>query len=57
VGDYDHTSLDAEMSGLYKALARSAGKRHIVLGDATHYAQFERRREDLFGEVQLFLEG
>ena len=57
MGDHDHTSLDAEMSGLYKALARSAGKRHIVLGDATHYAQFERRREDLFGEVQLFLEG
>ena len=57
VGDHDHTSLDAEVSGLYKALTKSAGKRHIVLGDATHYAQFERCREELFGEVQLFLEG
>ena len=30
-------------------------KRYIIIGDATHFFQFERRREELFREVQLFL--
>jgi pimeloyl-ACP methyl ester carboxylesterase len=52
----DLVSKDAEAQGLYRALTASTGKRYVVLGDATHFAQFEKRREALFGEVQLFLE-
>ncbi len=55
-GDHDRSSLDPEASGLFRALTRSPGKRYIVLGDATHFLQFERRRIELFKETQLFLE-
>ena len=54
--EYDLVARDAEAQGLYRALTASPGKRYVVLGDATHFAQFEKRREALFGEVQLFLE-
>ena len=54
--EYDLVAKDAEAQGLYRALTASPGKRYVVLGDATHFMQFEKRREALFGEVQLFLE-
>ncbi|MDP7169068.1 MAG: alpha/beta fold hydrolase [Nitrospinota bacterium] len=56
-GDHDRGSLDPEANGLYKALTASRGKRHVIIGDATHFIQFERRHEELYGEVRLFLEG
>ena len=56
-GDHDRSSLDPEANGLYKALTASRGKRHVIIGDATHFIQFERRHEELYGEVRLFLEG
>lgn len=56
-GDHDRSSLDPEANGLFKALTASRGKRHVIIGDATHFIQYEKRREELFGEVQLFLEG
>ncbi len=54
--EHDLVAKDAEAQGLFRALTASAGKRYVVLGDATHFMQFEKRREALFGEVQLFLE-
>ena len=54
--EHDLVARDAEAQGLYRALTASPGKRYVVLGDATHFVQFEKRREALFGEVQLFLE-
>jgi len=55
-GDHDQSSRDFEASGLFRALTKSRGKRYIIIGDATHFLQYERRREELFTEAQLFLE-
>jgi pimeloyl-ACP methyl ester carboxylesterase len=54
--EYDLVSKDAEAQRLFGALGSSPGKRYAVLGGATHFAQYEKRRGDLFGEVQGFLE-
>ncbi len=54
--EYDLVSKDAEAQELFGALRSSPGKRYVVLGGATHFAQYEKRRGDLFGEVQGFLE-
>ncbi|MFC1491485.1 alpha/beta fold hydrolase [Nitrospinota bacterium] len=56
-GDHDRSSTDPEANGLFKALTASRGKRHVIIGDATHFIQFEKRHEELYSEVQLFLEG
>lgn len=55
-GEHDLVSEDKEAQRLFRLLARTSGKRYVVIGDATHFVQFERRREDLFREVQNFLE-
>ncbi|MBE17684.1 MAG: hypothetical protein CMH79_02870 [Nitrospinae bacterium] len=55
-GDHDRSSLDPEFFGLYKALRNSEGKRMIIFGDATHFAQFEWCRKEFMCEVQNFLE-
>ena len=55
-GDHDQSCRAADVSGLFRALTGSRGKRYVVIGDATHFLQFERRREELFREVQLFIE-
>ncbi len=31
-------------------------KRFVVIGDGTHYMEFEKRREELYREVENFLE-
>ena len=56
-GDHDRSSTDPVFAAVYRALVNSRGKRSIVLGDATHFAQYEWCRETLFSEVQNFLEG
>lgn len=56
LGDHDQSCREAEVAGLFRALAASRGKRQVIIGDATHFLQLERRREELFREVQLFLE-
>ncbi|HBK78449.1 MAG TPA: hypothetical protein DDZ83_01990 [Nitrospinae bacterium] len=56
-GDHDRSSLDPEANGLFKALTGSRGKRHIIMGDGTHFIQYEKRREELYSQVQLFMEG
>ncbi len=55
-GDHDRSSLDPEFFGLFKALRNSEGKRMIIFGDATHFAQYEWCRKEFMGEIQNFLE-
>ncbi|MDA1000363.1 MAG: alpha/beta fold hydrolase [bacterium] len=55
-GEHDRVSPENEVSRLFAELKNTAGKRYVVMGDATHFVQFEKRREALFGEVQNFLE-
>lgn len=56
-GDHDRSCNGPEVDGLYRALSNSRGKRSVLLGDGTHFMHFERRRKELFDQVQLFLEG
>lgn len=56
-GDRDGAANPTEAWGLFQKLTASHGKKYVVLGDGTHYMEFEKRREELFREVQLFLEG
>ncbi|OGL61484.1 MAG: hypothetical protein A3J27_11380 [Candidatus Tectomicrobia bacterium RIFCSPLOWO2_12_FULL_69_37] len=56
-GDHDRSSRDAHGTTLFNALRNSRQKRYVILGNATHFAQYEWCREQLFREVQLFLEG
>lgn len=53
----DGASNETEAWGLYQKLTSAPEKRYIVISDATHFFHFERRREVMFKEVQLFLEG
>lgn len=54
--EHDRVSKDAEAQTLFRALKASLDKRYVVIGDATHFAQFEKRRNALFQETQSFLE-
>ncbi len=56
-GDQDGASADPEAWGLYRALRNSPGKRYVIIHDGTHFMELEKRRKELLGEVQLFLEG
>lgn len=56
-GDHDRSSTDPVFAAVYRALTNSRGKRSIVLGDATHFAQYEWCRGALYAEAQNFLEG
>ncbi len=56
-GDHDRSCNDPEVNGLYRALSNSRGRRSVLLGDGTHFMHFERRRKELYDQVQLFLEG
>lgn len=55
-GEHDLVSGDKEAQRLFQALTRTSGKRYVIIGDATHFVQFEKRRHELFREVQGFLE-
>ena len=41
---------------LFQKMTNSRGKRFVVIGDGTHYMEFEKRREELYREVENFLE-
>ncbi len=55
-GDHDGSANEPEAWGLFEKLKNSKGKKYVVMGDGTHYMEFEKRREELFREVRLFLE-
>ena len=56
-GDKDGAANQTEAWGFYQKLTASPEKRYIIISDATHFFQYEFRREVLFREAQLFLEG
>ena len=55
-GDYDGTANEAEAWDLFGKMTNSRGKRFVVIGDGTQYMEFEKRREELYREVENFLE-
>jgi len=56
-GDHDGAANEAEAWGLFQRLTTSPGKRYIVMGEGTHFMEFEHRRKEFLREVQNFLEG
>ena len=56
-GTQDGASADPEALGLFHALRNSWGKRYVILEGGTHFMELEKRRLELLGEVQSFLEG
>ena len=55
-GDYDGSANEAEAWDLFGKMTNSRGKRFVVIGDGTQYMEFEKRREELYREVENFLE-
>ena len=55
-GDHDGSANEAEAWDLFQKMTNSRGKRFVVIGDGTHYMEFEKRREELYREVENFLE-
>lgn len=54
-GANDLESADPDAKGLFDRLVNSPRKRYVVIGDATHLVNLEKNRDQLFEEVQLFL--
>ncbi|OUM06588.1 alpha/beta hydrolase [Pseudomonas syringae] len=57
-GDYDHvltTAADADW--LYTSLSSAPSKRYVLIDKGTHAMLFEKKRFELYREVQVFLDG
>ncbi|MFP6869807.1 MAG: alpha/beta fold hydrolase [Nitrospinota bacterium] len=54
-GDHDGAANQTEAWGLFQRLTASQGKRYIVIGEGTHFMEFEHRREEFLREVRNFL--
>ncbi len=56
-GDQDGAANEAEAGALFRKLTASRGKKYVVMGEGTHFMEFEHRRAEFLREVQGFLEG
>jgi esterase/lipase len=55
-GEWDGTSTLADALGVFNALSNTSLKRMVVVGAGSHMVLIEKNREQLFREVQLFLD-
>jgi pimeloyl-ACP methyl ester carboxylesterase len=55
-GEWDEVTTLADTLGVFHALSNTASKRMIVVGEGSHMVFIEKNREQLFREVQLFLD-
>jgi esterase/lipase len=55
-GEWDGVSTVSEALGLFNALSNARLKRMVLLGAGSHMMLIEKNREQLFREVQLFLD-
>ena len=55
-GDQDGAANPVEAWDLFQKLTSSPGKRYVVMGEGTHFMEFEHRREEFLAQVQDFLE-
>jgi pimeloyl-ACP methyl ester carboxylesterase len=57
-GDYDHVLTPREDTDwLYSHLTNAPSKRSVLIDKGTHAMLFEKKRFELYREVQLFLDG
>ena len=55
-GEWDGVSTIAEALGVFNALSNTRLKRMVMIGAGSHMMLMEKNREQLFREVQLFLD-
>jgi pimeloyl-ACP methyl ester carboxylesterase len=55
-GEQDGAANPTEAWNLFQKLTASHGKRYVVMGEGTHFMEFEHRREEFLAQVQGFLE-
>jgi pimeloyl-ACP methyl ester carboxylesterase len=55
-GEWDHDTPGAMSRALFPKLKNASWRRLVVVGEATHMLMLEKNRQQLFEEVQLFLE-
>lgn len=55
-GEWDEVTLLGDTLGVFAALSNARSKRLVVIGSASHMAFIEKNREQLFHEVQIFLD-
>lgn len=57
-GDYDHVlTTRNDTDWLYSNLTNASSKRFVLIDKGTHAMLFERKRFELYREVQVFLDG
>jgi pimeloyl-ACP methyl ester carboxylesterase len=56
VAEWDADTPVARAQGVFAALTRTPRKRLVVIGEGTHTVIMEKNRQQLFEEVQLFLD-
>jgi len=55
-GEWDRDTPSSMSRALFRKLKNAAWRRYVVIGEATHMLMLEKNRQQLFEEVQLFLE-
>jgi TPR repeat protein len=55
-GEWDRDTPSAMSQALLSKLKNAPWRRYVVIGEATHMLMMEKNRQQLFEEVQLFLE-
>jgi pimeloyl-ACP methyl ester carboxylesterase len=55
-GEWDEVTILGDTLGVFAALSNARSKRMVVIGSGSHMVFIERNREQLFREVQLFLD-
>jgi pimeloyl-ACP methyl ester carboxylesterase len=55
-GEWDEVTQLGDTLGVFGALSNVPSKRMVVIGSASHLAFIEKNREQLFEEVQMFLD-
>ncbi len=55
-GEYDTWSYPEDREGLLRDLTNAPVKKHVLIKDATHYVNFEKKRFEFFNEILKFLE-
>jgi pimeloyl-ACP methyl ester carboxylesterase len=55
-GTNDPASLTEDAMGLFEQLTQAPERQFVLIGDSSHFLTLERKRRELWGQVQAFLE-
>ena len=54
-GNFDTWSFQEDREGLMRDLVHAPAKKNVMIGDATHFVLFEKKRFEFFDAIQKFL--